>query len=161
MSNVNAEPEDLFARSISPGDEGERREADDDGDDDSSAVAAAAALTSLSHLYPKNHGSSCNQMKGEEEEEEEEAGNEPEEEEEDHGEEGNDNGDCDDEPGEDAKELEIPQRYTKSGRKRAVSFPLKVRMALYLILASIGNVIFPREVRATHLLCAPFAPCSF
>jgi hypothetical protein len=32
----------------------------------------------------------------------------------------------------DGKGLDIPQRFTKSGRKRAVPFPLKVRLSMLL-----------------------------
>jgi hypothetical protein len=35
----------------------------------------------------------------------------------------------------DGKGLDIPQRFTKSGRKRAVPFPLKVRLSRQLYFA--------------------------
>lgn len=54
------------------------------------------------------------------------------------------------------EDLQIPQRFTKSGRKRAVSFPLKVRQTDSCFIRN-GSVPIP--LKCTHSLFIPIV-CS-
>jgi len=102
-NNIEAEPEDLFVGNANERQRKEESVAELDGEA-ASELDAAAALTSLvsARCLPAEDGKK---------------------------EDANDEADIkqdDIEDAEDGKVIEIPQRYTKSGRKRAVSFPLKV-----------------------------------
>jgi hypothetical protein len=100
MSSIDRESEDIFAGEEYTDDEEESRceDADEEeGDDASCELTAAVALTSLV-------GSESRDAREGEASESNKASKVDQE-----------------------MELDIPQRFTKSGRKRAVSFPLKVR----------------------------------
>ena len=106
---IEQEDEDIFASPKQEKEEnaGVKEAADDektDKKDEESEQEAAAALTSLVG------GSPTHEDKEEDEDEDEE--------------------DKQEEASEEEKEFKIPQRFTKSGRKRAVPFPLKVSSLL-------------------------------
>jgi hypothetical protein len=129
MSSIDRESEDIFAGEEYTDDEEESRceDADEEEEDDASCeLTAAVALTSLV-------GSESRDSREGEASEDSKASKVDQE-----------------------MELHIPQRFTKSGRKRAVSFPLKVRilMAGYSAeyLARLNDIF-------THTLL-PADPCS-
>jgi hypothetical protein len=102
MSSIERESEDIFAGEEYTDDEEESRGEDvddEEGDDASCELTAAVALTSLVSSESSTHrgGSEAKELS------------------ENHA-----------SKGDQEMELDIPQRFTKSGRKRAVSFPLKV-----------------------------------
>jgi hypothetical protein len=56
---------------------------------------------------------------------------------------------------EDDKEYEIPQRYTRSGRKRAVSFPMKVRRFNRTRIHGELNRLEPQKNPQPHYFVCP------
>lgn len=111
VPRIDQESEDLFAsdcedESLKDG-ERENEEEDNDDDDDGSKLSAAAALTSLvqaASLKTTSERAAALATHDEDDEGDEDA--------------------------EDGKDFEIPQRFTKSGRKRAVPFPIKLLKVL-------------------------------
>jgi hypothetical protein len=102
MSSIDRESEDIFAGEEYTDDEEESRceDADEEEDDASCELTAAVALTSLVGSESRDTREGEAQAS-----------------------ESNKTSKADQD-----MELHIPQRFTKSGRKRAVSFPLKVRL---------------------------------
>jgi hypothetical protein len=103
MSSIDRESEDIFAGDEYTDDEEESRceDVEDEDDDASCELTAAVALTSLVSSESRDTREGSETM----EESKSHAVK-----------------------GDQEMELHIPQRFTKSGRKRAVSFPLKVRL---------------------------------
>jgi hypothetical protein len=102
MSSIDRESEDIFAGEEYTDDEEESRGDDEEGDDVSCELTAAVALTSLVSSESRD---TREDNEGKEASESRSSKGDQE-----------------------MEELHIPQRFTKSGRKRAVSFPLKVRL---------------------------------
>lgn len=106
VPRIDQESEDLFASDCEDESlkDGEREnEEEENDDDDGSKLSAAAALTSLVQAASlKTTFERATSLATHEEDDE------------------------DEEDAEDEKDFEIPQRFTKSGRKRAVPFPIKV-----------------------------------
>lgn len=179
-SNINAESEDLFAKEddsvsvqseqmrdvsrrgargdddsesiddVSVRSEDKMRDNTEVDDEDSGELSAAAALTSLvSAPVVVNPGAAAIEEKEENEQDDDDK----------------DDDEDEDEDVPEGKELHIPQRYTKSGRKRAVSFPLKLMKVLSnkknwdVIAWTASGTAF--EIRKPKLFVADILPTHF
>lgn len=147
MTSIHREPDDIFAAPNHEEEEEEEEETEsgdtttiENQEDHGSELTAAAALTSLVVSQRRPALTSATH----EEEDDEEDDDDEEEEEGDYR-----RGDM---------ELEIPQRFTKSGRKRAVSFPLKVRALATASVRTIPNLCLNPH---GHSILTPFLICCF